>query len=137
MRKHESFNIHFLVNLWKAFWVYHFSVTVVCPSNLMVLINPALLKKTAYFTFFHCSLPFPHFRRGIILRDPYFAFLTCWNVKKRCVRFINRYNFRIDTVATIIQQFNIFLSVSDAFLFLVLRLWRTQRQTTFFICNSS
>ncbi|GFW23723.1 hypothetical protein TNCV_2032661 [Trichonephila clavipes] len=31
---------------------YKFSVTVFSPSNLMALINPILLKKTAYVTFF-------------------------------------------------------------------------------------
>ena len=92
-----------------------------CPSCLMGLINPVLLKKNSIHHFFQCTLSFHHCRRQIIFKDPYFAFLTRWNVKKRYISFITRSILEMMQLPPSFSNLGVFFTDSDTLLFLVLQ----------------
>ena len=121
---------YLLENFWKTFS----GIPVCCYYLLFFQLDDFDQSRTSeengIHSFFHCSLSFHHCQRGITFKDQYFAFLMCWNVKKRYVHFITRYNFINEAVSTNIQQLKGFFTGSDSFWYSA-RLWGIQRQTIF------
>ncbi|GFU79885.1 hypothetical protein TNCV_577651 [Trichonephila clavipes] len=79
--------------------VYQFDVTVSCPSNLIALTNPIILKKTVCITFFTLHVVFSPLSGWDHCQRPISCFLDMLERQKRYGRSIIRYDFKNDVVS--------------------------------------
>lgn len=78
----------------RHFSVYHFAVTVFCPSSLISLTRPVFL---------HYTVSFYGSWGRVILKHTHSTRLACWDIEKRFMCFVTSWNFRNIAVAAIAQ----------------------------------